>query len=123
MQLHESTVLATASLAQEAKQVLEYLNRCRDKKHSKCQSEAKFQSTHYHLQKKEDVQHKDVKMAWNNMLFPSLNIAENRKKIHGSTGIMSRYHFRVDPDLGQGKCTLRRIPCACINCMAQLDKP
>ena len=32
------------------------------------------------------------------------------------------YHIRCDPDLGEGFCAMRRIPCACSECVEQLFK-
>ena len=32
------------------------------------------------------------------------------------------YHVRCDPDLGEGFCAMRRIPCACSGCVEQLSK-
>ena len=31
------------------------------------------------------------------------------------------YNIRCDPDLGVGKATVRRIPCACLFCIEQLN--
>ena len=36
---------------------------------------------------------------------------------------MQCYNIRADPDLGLGQIALRRIPCACTGCLAQLAKP
>ena len=33
------------------------------------------------------------------------------------------YHIRCDPDLGEGLCAMRRIPCDCSGCVEQLSKP
>ena len=33
------------------------------------------------------------------------------------------YHIICDPDLGEGFCAMRRIPCACSGCVEQLSKP
>ena len=33
------------------------------------------------------------------------------------------YHIRYDPDLDEGFCAMRRIPCACTGCVEQLSKP
>eukprot|EP00978_Attheya_sp_CCMP212_P027680 scaffold93292_cov36-Attheya_sp.AAC.2 len=32
------------------------------------------------------------------------------------------YHIRCDPDLGLGKCAMRRIPCVCPACRLSLDQ-
>ena len=33
------------------------------------------------------------------------------------------YHIICDPDLDEGFCAMRRIPCACTGCVEQLSKP
>ena len=33
------------------------------------------------------------------------------------------YHIRCDPDLGEGFCAMRRIPCGFTRCVEQLSKP
>ena len=33
------------------------------------------------------------------------------------------YHIRCDPELGEGFCDMRRIPCACSVCVEKLSKP
>ena len=33
------------------------------------------------------------------------------------------YHIRCNPELGEGFCAMRRIPCACSGCVEQLSKP
>ena len=33
------------------------------------------------------------------------------------------YHIGCDPDLGEGFCAMRRIPCASSGCVEQLSKP
>ena len=33
------------------------------------------------------------------------------------------YHIRCDPELGEGFCAMRQIPCACTGCVVQLSKP
>ena len=33
------------------------------------------------------------------------------------------YHIRCDPDLEEGFCAVRRIPCACTECFEKLSKP
>ena len=32
------------------------------------------------------------------------------------------YHIRCDPELGEGFCAMRRIPCACYGCVEKLSK-
>ena len=33
------------------------------------------------------------------------------------------YHIRCNPDLDEGFCDMRRIPCACAGCVEQLSNP
>ena len=42
--------------------------------------------------------------------------------MRGRNTIILHYHYRVDPELGKGVCEIRRIPCECQVCVAQLDK-
>ena len=42
--------------------------------------------------------------------------------MRGRNTILSHYHYRVDPELGEGVCVVFRIPCACPSFVAQLDK-
>lgn len=40
--------------------------------------------------------------------------------MRGCETVISHYHYRVDPKLGEGKCLMRRIPCLCQACNSQL---
>ena len=62
-------------------------------------------------------------MGWTKRLFPNIVPVRGKSKIRGSGTVQSHYHYRLDPDLGEGKCAMRRIPCACMACQLQLDKP
>ena len=42
-----------------------------------------------------------------------------RKGNRNGTSVM--YNIRCDPDLGVGKAAVRRIPCACLFCIEQLN--
>ena len=33
------------------------------------------------------------------------------------------YHIICDPELGEGLCDMRWMPCACIGCVEQISKP
>ena len=33
------------------------------------------------------------------------------------------YHIRCNPELGEGFCAMRSIPCDCYGCVEQLSKP
>ena len=61
-------------------------------------------------------------MTWNDTLFPTLPIPVRKSAIRGSTGVMTHYNYRFDPKLGEGKCAIQRITCACTFCIGQLNK-
>eukprot|EP00957_Ditylum_brightwellii_P138693 10571436-Ditylum_brightwellii.AAC.1 len=68
-------------------------------KHFKVESQQKYRTKHYRIQKKVDVMHKDLKMGWLSK-NPKIKIAR-----------------------GRGKYALRQIPCACIECINKSEKP
>ena len=74
------------------------------------------------MQHKEDIPHGNLKMAWKRSKFPNINVARNKSKIRGSSTVLSHYHYRCDPNLGNSKCAMRRIPCLCQACTDQLDQ-
>ena len=55
--------------------------------------------------------------------FPALQFCGPNSKTHGARGLIKNYHLRFDPKLGNGVCTIFRIPCACVVCTSMLDKP
>ena len=55
----------------------------------------------YHLQKECDVMH------------TKLNIKSKFPKRDENIKMSDIYHIQCDPDLGLGKCAMRRIPCVC----------
>ena len=80
-------------------------------KNRKRETQRKLKERYYHLQKEEDVKF--------------LNVAMKMKGFDSAkgSGPNSHYNFRFDPDLPIMKCAVRRIPCACEGCVAQLKKP
>ena len=125
VELHDSTTEGEASFAKAAKQLLEDPTRCNgvhDTKSAKRQANSTFKARHYFVQNKDDVKHSLVNMSWKNTLFPKLPAPESQPNVHGKHGVMTHYHFRVDPKLGEGKCAIRRIPCACAACIEQMQK-
>ena len=65
--------------------------------------------------------HVIIKISWKEKLSTTINVAPGKKKIHRSGTVMSHYHYHMDPNLGEGKCALRRLHCACVECIDQLD--
>ena len=80
------------------------------KKMKKRQSKLKYQSRIYNVQRKSDVNHRGMKMIWNNKLFPSLNVINGKTLPYSSMGILRHYHYRSDPEFGPGIVAIRRIP-------------
>ncbi len=66
----------------------------------------------YHVLGGEEVRFKDLKMK----------TIQFKKEPGTKNGLMTRYNFRTDPNLGVGKVAIRRIPCPCASCNNQLRK-
>jgi hypothetical protein len=81
-------------------------------KSKKREAQAKMKSRHYHIQDPNMVRFGSVKMQATG--FPSVR-GETRN------GMAAMYNFRADPDLGMRAVAARRIPCACMACIEQLQ--
>jgi len=81
-----------------------------DAKHKKREALAAVKQRVYHVHKECDV------------MYMNLNIKAKFPKRDADDNIKMRdlYHIRCDPDLGLGKCAMRRIPCACRACRTAL---
>ena len=75
-----------------------------------------YQSDIYNVQRKSDVNHRGMKMIWNNKRFPSLNVINGKTSPYISKGILRHYHYRSDPKLGLEIVAIIRIPCNCHAC-------
>ena len=62
-------------------------------------------------------------MYCNKNQFPELPFCGPHCKPHGAKGFSKHYHLRFDPKIGNGICTIIRIPCACVACTSMLEKP
>ena len=126
MNSHSATATGSFCFAEECKSMLQHhadhVSNVLTSKSSKRQSERKFSKKTYHIQKKQDVPHRNIAMTWTKSKFPKLKFANNKQKIRGSSSVLSHYHYRFDPRLGHGKCAMRRIPCLCEQCCEMLDK-
>jgi len=91
-------------------------------KSGKREKARKYASKKYFVQKKEDVPFHNLKMTWTQSCFKSIKVADGRSKVCGCETVISHYHYRVDPKLGEGKCLMRRIPCLCQACNSQLKR-
>jgi hypothetical protein len=82
-------------------------------KSKKREDSSKMKARHYHVEDQSLVRFGSVKMK-----------AAGFRSSRGETrnGISAMYNFRADPDLGMHKIAVRRIPCACIPCVEQLQR-
>ena len=62
-------------------------------------------------------------MFCNTNQFPSFPFCGPHKKSHGVRGVGKHYHMVFDQKLGHGIFAIRRIPCACAECIYMLEKP
>ena len=81
----------------------------------------KYQSHIYNVQMNSGVNHRGVKMRWNNKLFPSLNVINVETSPYGSKGILRHNHYWSDPKLGPGIVAIIIIPCSCHACTTILS--
>ena len=125
MHAHGADSRGMVSFAEECRKLLQqhadHASSMISSKSSKREDNRKFQNKIYHIQKKDSVQHNQIKMTWNKKKFPKLNVIHGKSKIRGSETVLSHYHYRMDPKLGKSKCAMRRIPCLCLACSNQLD--
>ena len=92
----------------------------KDRKQS---SKNKWTECEYHVQDRKYLQQKPVKMSCASTQFQVFSFCGPHEKHHGVIRSSKDYHLRLEPKLGNGKCAIRRITCACIACTNMLDKP
>ena len=80
-------------------------------KRTKREAAAKMQQRFYHVQDPAKVKYKNVNMT-------AVGFDEG-----DHNGMLAHYNVRVSKQLGVGKAAVRRIPCACSACLAQLNLP
>jgi hypothetical protein len=112
MQINSMTEKGDVSFADECRRLL--INRDKvgttgDKKHAKREAKARLKGTFYHVHDDADLLYNGIKATY--------KILDDRDKVK----LKSFYHIRCDPELGQGFCAMRRIPCACNACVEQLS--
>ena len=82
-----------------------------DKKHAKREAKARLKHKYYWIHNKEDTLFNGMTTVY--------KILNNKDKV----SMKHFYHIRCNPDLGEGFCAMRRIPCSCSGCVEQLSKP
>ena len=101
------------SFAEECKRLLDLRDEIGtkgDKKHAKREAKARLKYKYYWIHKEEETLLNGMKDVY--------KILNNKDKLT----MKHFYHVRCDPDLGEGFCAMRRIPCACSGCVEQLSK-
>ena len=115
MAAHSMVGDASFSLAEECVRLCSEEGRAggvkSEKKYQKREENATVKQRTYLLQKESDVLYQNIKMEAKGFMTGEHN------------GIGAMYHLRTDPDLGVSKAAVRRIPCLCDACLAQLEKP
>ena len=76
-----------------------------DQKHAKCDAKARLKHKYYWIHKEEKTLFKSMKAIY--------KILNNKDKV----SMKHFYHIRCDPELGEGFCAMRCIPCACSVCV------
>ena len=82
-----------------------------DKKHAKREAKALLKHKYYWIYKEEDTLFNGMKAVY--------KILNNKDKV----SMKHFYHIRCNPELGEGFCAMRCIPCAFSGCVEQLSKP
>ena len=83
----------------------------------------KFTDRQYHVQDNGDAAHKYVRMYWNKNQLIALPFCGRYFKPCGARGMSNNYHLRFDSKLGNGVCTILRIPCDCDTFTSMIYKP
>ena len=114
MRVEAMTEKGEVSFAEECKRLLHICDEIGtkgDKKHAKREAKARLKQKYYWIYKEEDTLFKGMKAVY--------KILNNKDKV----SMKHFYHIRCNPELGEGFCAMRRIPCACYGCVEQLSKP
>ena len=101
------------SFAEEFKRLLDLRDKTGtkgDKKHAKSEAKVCFKHKYYWVHKEEYKPFNGMKSVY--------NIPNNQDKVT----IKHFYHIGYYPDLDEGFCAMRRIPCACTGCVGKLSK-
>ena len=88
----------------------------------KCAGKRKWTEREYHVQDSKDIHHKSVKVSFASTKFTALTFFVPHEKSHGVRGLIKHYHLQLEPKLDNGKCAIKRIPCACNVCTNMSDK-
>ena len=125
MEMHISTVSKYISLGREYnKHILDpsrkngVMNQGRSRKRS---SQRKWTACEYHVQYIKYVSHKTVKISCSTRQFIVFPFCIPHIKLHGVRILRKHYYIQLYPKLGNVKCAIWRIPCACVPCTNILE--
>ena len=83
----------------------------------------KYQPRFYNVQSSDDVNHRVMKFWWNNKLFPSLNVFNEKPSPYGSKDVLRYYYYRSYTKLGPVIVSIIIIPWSCHACKNNLSLP
>ena len=113
MRVEAMTEKGEVSFAKEFKRSLDLCGEIvttGDKKHAKREAKACLKQKYYWVHKEEDALFNGMKAVY--------KILNNKDKV----SMKHFYHIRCDPELGEGFCTMLRLPCAYNGFVEQLSK-
>ena len=102
------------SFAKECKRLLDLRDEIGTKgykNHAKREAKARLKHKYYWIHREEDTLFNGMKAVY--------KILNNKDKV----SMKHFYNIRCNPELGEGLCAMRRIPCACSGCVEQISKP
>ena len=103
MHVEAMTEKGEVSSAEECKRLLglrDEIDTQGDKKHAKREAKARLNQKYYQIHKEEDILFNGMKAVY--------KILNNKDKVT----MKHFHHIRCNPDLDEGFCAMRRIPCA-----------
>ena len=108
MRVEATTEKGEVSFAEECKRLLDLCDEIGtkgNKKHEKSDAKEHLKQKYYWIHKEEDTLFNDMKAVY--------KILNNKDKV----SMKHFYHIICDPELGEGFCDMRQIPCACTGCV------
>ena len=113
MRVEAMTEKGEVSFSEECKRLLnlrDEIGTKGNKKHEKPEAKARLKQKYYWINKEEDTLFNGMKTVY--------KILNNKDKV----SMKHFYHIRCNPELDEGFCDMRHIPCACYGCVEQLSK-
>ena len=86
------------------------------RKYRKIACKIKWIDREYHVQDKDDVTDKEVKIYCDTNQSPELTFCGPHPRPHGKRGLSKHYHLLFEPKIDNGVCAIHRIPWDCVVC-------